>query len=236
MVAMGLWRGKGLFGGIGRKERDTVEHAIAAVGLTGFEGRADRHAVGRADAAHAVRAAAAAGRARDRARRAVQRDRRQDLGRSARPGAALARREAHRARGAARSRAGQGEFPRDAAAGARAGGLGRDRRRADAGEPAQGAAHVRGVRRAGARPASWRRNCRASTTPSSPRSPSSSSCAARWSARFALALGAGADRRVPDAAAHEPGRRRHGACDPARRGDRLPASRGSGCSPWRRAG
>jgi zinc/manganese transport system ATP-binding protein len=40
MVAMGLWRGKGLFGGIGPKDRDTVESAIAAVGLTGFEPRA----------------------------------------------------------------------------------------------------------------------------------------------------------------------------------------------------
>ena len=40
MVAMGLWRGKGLFGGIGRGDRDTVEAAVAAVGLTGFEGRA----------------------------------------------------------------------------------------------------------------------------------------------------------------------------------------------------
>ena len=39
MVAMGLWRGKGLFGGIGAKDRDTVESAIAAVGLTGFEQR-----------------------------------------------------------------------------------------------------------------------------------------------------------------------------------------------------
>jgi zinc/manganese transport system ATP-binding protein len=39
MVAMGLWRGKGLFGGIGPKDRDTVESAIAAVGLTGFEPR-----------------------------------------------------------------------------------------------------------------------------------------------------------------------------------------------------
>jgi zinc/manganese transport system ATP-binding protein len=39
MVAMGLWRSKGLFGGIGRKDRDTVEQAIGAVGLTGFEGR-----------------------------------------------------------------------------------------------------------------------------------------------------------------------------------------------------
>jgi zinc/manganese transport system ATP-binding protein len=39
MVAMGLWRSKGLFGGIGRKDRDAVEHAIGAVGLTGFEPR-----------------------------------------------------------------------------------------------------------------------------------------------------------------------------------------------------
>jgi len=40
MVAMGLWRGKGLFGGIGPNDRDSVEGAIAAVGLTGFEPRA----------------------------------------------------------------------------------------------------------------------------------------------------------------------------------------------------
>src|SRR3954471_11171714 len=39
LVAMGLWRSKGLFGGIGRKDRDAVEKAIAAVGLTGFEQR-----------------------------------------------------------------------------------------------------------------------------------------------------------------------------------------------------
>jgi zinc/manganese transport system ATP-binding protein len=40
MVAMGLWRRAGLFGGIGRRERSTVESAIGAVGLTGFEDRA----------------------------------------------------------------------------------------------------------------------------------------------------------------------------------------------------
>jgi zinc/manganese transport system ATP-binding protein len=39
MVAMGLWRLTGLFGGIGPRERDRVHHAIAAVGLTGFEDR-----------------------------------------------------------------------------------------------------------------------------------------------------------------------------------------------------
>ena len=39
LVAMGLWQSTGLFGGIGRKHRDNIEHAIAAVGLTGFEER-----------------------------------------------------------------------------------------------------------------------------------------------------------------------------------------------------
>ena len=40
MVAMGLWRRSGLFGGIGRKERDSIEAAISTVGLSGFEDRA----------------------------------------------------------------------------------------------------------------------------------------------------------------------------------------------------
>jgi zinc/manganese transport system ATP-binding protein len=39
MVAMGLWHKKGLFGGIGRGDHDSIEAAIAAVGLTGFEQR-----------------------------------------------------------------------------------------------------------------------------------------------------------------------------------------------------
>jgi zinc/manganese transport system ATP-binding protein len=39
MVAMGLWRQAGLFGGVGRRERARVEDAIAAVGLRGFESR-----------------------------------------------------------------------------------------------------------------------------------------------------------------------------------------------------
>jgi zinc/manganese transport system ATP-binding protein len=39
MVAKGLWRRKGLFGGVAARDRDTVEAAIAAVGLTGFEPR-----------------------------------------------------------------------------------------------------------------------------------------------------------------------------------------------------
>jgi zinc/manganese transport system ATP-binding protein len=39
MVAMGLWRRRGLFGGIGTKDYGAIEAAIAAVGLTGFEQR-----------------------------------------------------------------------------------------------------------------------------------------------------------------------------------------------------
>jgi zinc/manganese transport system ATP-binding protein len=39
MVAMGLWRTTGLFGGVGRRERERVHAAIAAVGLAGFERR-----------------------------------------------------------------------------------------------------------------------------------------------------------------------------------------------------
>ncbi len=39
LVAMGLWRRAGLFGAIGRRARDRIEAAIAAVGLTGFETR-----------------------------------------------------------------------------------------------------------------------------------------------------------------------------------------------------
>jgi zinc/manganese transport system ATP-binding protein len=40
LVAMGLWRRAGLFGGIGRTQRKTIEQAISTVGLDGFEARA----------------------------------------------------------------------------------------------------------------------------------------------------------------------------------------------------
>jgi len=39
MVAMGLWRDAGLFGGIGKTEREKVRVALSAVGLSGFEDR-----------------------------------------------------------------------------------------------------------------------------------------------------------------------------------------------------
>ncbi|MCP3369105.1 metal ABC transporter ATP-binding protein [Bradyrhizobium cajani] len=38
-VGTGLWRGTGLFGGIGKAARGKILHAIAAVGLSGFENR-----------------------------------------------------------------------------------------------------------------------------------------------------------------------------------------------------
>ena len=40
LVATGLWRRTGLFGGVGRVDRERVAEAIAGVGLTGFERRA----------------------------------------------------------------------------------------------------------------------------------------------------------------------------------------------------
>src|SRR5258705_2829894 len=39
MVAMGLWHHTGLFGGIDRKARTSIERALAAVRLTGFQDR-----------------------------------------------------------------------------------------------------------------------------------------------------------------------------------------------------
>ena len=39
MVAMGLWRDAGLFGSIGKAEREKVRAAMSAVGLSGFEER-----------------------------------------------------------------------------------------------------------------------------------------------------------------------------------------------------
>ncbi|MGJ4903359.1 metal ABC transporter ATP-binding protein [Bradyrhizobium sp. HKCCYLRH2060] len=38
-VSTGLWRSTGMFGGIGAAAREKIARAIAAVGLTGFEGR-----------------------------------------------------------------------------------------------------------------------------------------------------------------------------------------------------
>ena len=68
MVAMGLWRRRGLFGGIGNKDHATIEAAIAAVGLTGFRATHHWHSLRRPDAAHAVCAPAVAGCKADRPR------------------------------------------------------------------------------------------------------------------------------------------------------------------------
>lgn len=40
LVAAGLWRRTGLFGGVSRADRDRIAEAISGVGLTGFERRA----------------------------------------------------------------------------------------------------------------------------------------------------------------------------------------------------
>jgi zinc/manganese transport system ATP-binding protein len=50
MVAMGLWHRTGVLGGIDRRSRVSIERAIAAVGLTGFEGRAIATLSGRCSA------------------------------------------------------------------------------------------------------------------------------------------------------------------------------------------
>jgi zinc/manganese transport system ATP-binding protein len=39
-VGTGLWRATGFFGGMGKTARDQIAHALAAVGLNGFENRA----------------------------------------------------------------------------------------------------------------------------------------------------------------------------------------------------
>ena len=39
-VGTGLWRATGFFGGIGKAAREKIAHALAAVGLNGFENRA----------------------------------------------------------------------------------------------------------------------------------------------------------------------------------------------------
>lgn len=38
-IAMGLWRRRGAFGGFDRQDDESIAHAVAGVGLTGFEGR-----------------------------------------------------------------------------------------------------------------------------------------------------------------------------------------------------
>ena len=175
----------GLFGGIGRKERERIERAIAAVGLTGFEQRA----IGTLSGGQMQRMLFARLLLQD-ARlivldepfNAIDAKTSADL-------LDLVRRWHSEERTVLAALHDidlvRGEFPRDAAARARAGGLGRDRRCADAGKSAEGAAHVRGLRRAQAAEcaavtASGRHVLRHADRA---RSPNSSSCAARSSAR-----------------------------------------------------
>ncbi len=147
MVAMGLWRRKGLFGGIGSKDQGAIEAAIAAVGLTGFEqriigtlsgGQMQRMLFARLllqDARLIVL---------DEPFTAIDAKTTADL-------LDLVRRwhgeQAHRARRPARHRSGASNLSAEPAARPRASRLGRDARGVDGGEPEQGAPHVRGVRR-----------------------------------------------------------------------------------------
>ena len=125
MVAMGLWREAGLFGGIGKRERDKVRAAISAVGLSGFEERP----IGTLSGGQMQRTLFARLLLQD-ARvivldepfNAIDTKTAADLCDLVH---ALACREAHRDRGAARSRSGQVDVSRGAAARARAGGVGR---------------------------------------------------------------------------------------------------------------
>ena len=146
-VGTGLWRTTGFFGGMGRLRADKIAQALAAVGLNGFENRP----IGTLSGGQMQRMLFARVLLQD-ARlivldepfNAIDAKTSADLLALVQ---ALARRGAHRAGGAARHGTGAQPFPGNPAAGARAGGLGRDRGGADRGKSAGGAADVRGVRR-----------------------------------------------------------------------------------------
>ena len=87
-VGTGLWRATGFFGGMGKSAREKIAQALAAVGLNGFENRPIGTLSGGQMQRMLFARRAAAGRPPDRAGRAVQRHRRQNLGR---PGGAGAR-------------------------------------------------------------------------------------------------------------------------------------------------
>ncbi len=100
-VATGLWRSTGFFGGMNQGARERITQALAAVGLNGFENRP----IGTLSGGQMQRLLFARvmlqDASRDRARRTAQCHRRQDVGRSAGIGTALACRAAHGAGGAA---------------------------------------------------------------------------------------------------------------------------------------
>ena len=103
-VGTGLWRATGIFGGIGKAAQEKIAQALSAVGLTGFENRG----IGTLSGGQTQRMLFARLMLQD-ARLIVldeplQRDRCQDLGRSAATGEALAHRRPHRPGGAARHR------------------------------------------------------------------------------------------------------------------------------------
>ena len=130
-VGTGLWRSTGFFGGMGNRARATRSRRRSrpSASTASRTARSARCPAARCSAC-CLRGCCCRTRP-DRARRTVQRHRRQDVGRSAGAGAALACRAAHGAGGAARHRSGARQFPRNPAARARPGRLGRHRRGAD---------------------------------------------------------------------------------------------------------
>ena len=124
-VGTGLWRATGFFGGIGKAARDKIAQALAAVGLNGFENRP----IGTLSGGQMQRMLFARVLLQD-ARlivldepfNAIDAKTSADLLALVQ---ALARRGPHRAGGAARHGSGARPFPRNPAAGARAGGVGR---------------------------------------------------------------------------------------------------------------
>ena len=110
-VLLGRWSRFGGFGAARPRRPARCPACHRGGRARGLRAPADRHAVGRPVPARAVRAPAAAGRRSRPARRAVRRHRQQDRGRPDGRDPALARREAHRRRGAARSRPGAPRLP-----------------------------------------------------------------------------------------------------------------------------
>src|SRR5215468_3759742 len=86
MVAMGLWRSRGVLGGIAGKDHHAIKAAIAGR-AHGVRAAPDWHAFRRADATHAVCTSRCPGRTSYFARRALRRDRCADLRRPVGSGA-----------------------------------------------------------------------------------------------------------------------------------------------------
>ncbi len=146
-VSTGLWRSTGLFGGVGKAAREKIAHALAAVGLTGFENRG----IGTLSGGQMQRVLFARVLLQDA--RLIVLDEPFNAIDAKTSADLMALVERWHAEGRTVLAAlhdmesGARAFPGNAAVGARGGRLGPDRRRADRGKPQRGAADVRGLRR-----------------------------------------------------------------------------------------